>query len=267
MIVTNPELVYLGPKDENVLDTVKGVLLNADQVISYGFLGVIAKILLKGIDFTHRFIPNYGWAIVVFTIFLKILLFPLTYTSSVSMAKMQALQPKIKAIKKKYKNMRDAEQRKKMNVETMELYKREKVNPASGCLPMLLQLPILIAFFSLLRTSINVRHEAWIFWITDLSLKDPIYLLPILMGATQILLQKMSPTSAEGTQQKMMYIMPIFITFIVINLPSGLTLHWLTSNLLQIGQQVIINKKIYQEKKDEEKELKALKRKKGGKGK
>jgi YidC/Oxa1 family membrane protein insertase len=267
MVVTNPELVYLGPKDEDVLDTVKDVILNADKVISYGFLGGVAKILLKGINFTHGFIPNYGWAIVVFTIFLKVLLFPLTYTSSVSMAKMQALQPKIKAIKKKYKNMRDPEQRKKMNMETMELYKREKVNPASGCLPMLLQLPILFAFFSLLRTSINVRHEAWIFWITDLSLKDPIYLLPILMGATQILLQKMSPTSAEGTQQKMMYIMPIFITFIVINLPSGLTLHWLTSNLLQIGQQVIINKKIYQEKKDEEKELKALKRKKGGKGK
>lgn len=268
MVVTNPELVYLGPKDDDVLESVKDVLLNADKIIDYGFLGIIAKVLLKGINFVHGFIPNYGWAIVVFTIFLKILLFPLTYTSSVSMAKMQALQPKIKAIKKKYKNMRDPEQRKKMNVETMELYKREKVNPASGCLPMLLQLPILIAFFSLLRTSINVRHEAWIFWITDLSLKDPIYLLPILMGATQILLTKMSPTSVEGAQQKMMmYIMPIFITFIVINLPSGLTLHWLASNLLQIGQQVIINKKIYQEKKDEEKELKALKRKKGGKGK
>ena len=101
----------------------------------------------------------------------------------------------------------------------------------------------------------------------DLSLKDPIYLLPILMGASQILLQKMSPTTAEGAQQKMMYIMPIFITFIVINLPSGLTLHWFTSNLLQIGQQVIINKKIYSEKKEEEKEMRAQKRKKGGKGK
>lgn len=267
MVVTNPSLVYLGPKDEDILEAVTGAIPNANEVIDYGFLGVVAKVLLKGINFVHGFVPNYGWAIVIFTIFLKILLFPLTYTSSVSMAKMQTLQPKIKAIKKKYKNVRDPEQRKKMNVETMELYKREKVNPAGGCLPMLLQLPILFAFFSLLRTCINVRHEEWIFWITDLSLKDPIYLLPILMGASQILLQKMSPTTAEGAQQKMMYIMPVFITFIVINLPSGLTLHWFTSNLLQIGQQVIINKKIYSEKKEEEKALKAQKRKKGGKGK
>jgi len=267
MEVTNPGFVYLGPKDEDALEQVSGAIPNAHKVIDYGFLGFVAKILLKGINFVYGFIPNYGWAIVIFTIFLKILLFPLTYTSSVSMAKMQTLQPKIKAIKKKYKNMRDPEQRKKMNVETMELYKREKVNPAGGCLPMLLQLPILFAFFSLLRTCINVRHEAWIFWIKDLSLKDPIYLLPILMGASQILLQKMSPTTAEGAQQKMMYIMPVFITFIVINLPSGLTLHWFTSNLLQIGQQVIINKKIYSEKKEEEKEMRAQKRKKGGKGK
>lgn len=267
MEVTNPTLVYLGPKDEEVLESVTGAIPGANEVIDYGFLSIVAKVLLKGINFVHGFIPNYGWAIVIFTIFLKILLFPLTYTSSVSMAKMQTLQPKIKAIKKKYKNMKDPDQRKKMNVETMELYKKEKVNPAGGCLPMLLQLPILFAFFSLLRTCINVRHEAWIFWISDLSLKDPIYLLPILMGASQILLQKMSPTTAEGAQQKMMYIMPVFITFIVINLPSGLTLHWFTSNLLQIGQQVIINKKIYGEKKEEERALKAQKRKRGGKGK
>jgi YidC/Oxa1 family membrane protein insertase len=267
MEVTNPGLVYLGPKDEEVLDAVTALIPNADEVIDYGFLGGIARILLKGVNLVHSFIPNYGWAIVVFTIFLKILLFPLTYTSSVSMAKMQALQPKIKAIKKKYKNMRDPDQRKKMNTETMELYKREKVNPASGCLPMLLQLPILFGFFSLLRTCINVRHEPWILWITDLSIKDPIYLLPILMGATQILLQKMTPSTAEGAQKKMMYLMPIIIVIFVINLPSGLTLYWFTSNILQIGQQVIINKRIYQQKKDEEKMKKAQKRKKGGKGK
>lgn len=265
IIVTNPQLVYLGPKDEDLLEEVEGVLTDANEVIEYGMLGTIAKILLKGINFVHGFIPNYGWAIIVFTIFLKIILFPLTYASSVSMAKMQTLQPKIKAIKKKYKNARDPEQRRKMNEETMQLYKREKVNPASGCLPMLLQMPILFGFFNLLRTCINVRHEPWIFWIQDLSLKDPIYLLPILMGITQLIVQMMSPSGAEGSQKKMMYIMPVVITFFVMSLPSGLTLYWFASNVLQIGQQYIINKKIFSEKKEEDKQRKAQKRKKGGK--
>jgi YidC/Oxa1 family membrane protein insertase len=267
LVVTNPELVYMGPKDEERLAEVQNTLKDVDIIIEYGFLGSIAKILLKGINLVHNLIPNYGWAIVVFTIFLKIILFPLTYTSSVSMAKMQTLQPKIKAIKKKYKNMRDPEQRRKMNEETMRLYKQEKVNPASGCLPMLLQLPILFGFFNLLRTCINVRHEPWILWIKDLSLKDPIYLLPILMGITQLIVQKMSPSGAEGAQKKMMYIMPVVITFFVMSLPSGLTLYWFASNLLQIGQQHIINKKIFQKKKEEEKTRKAQKRKKGVKGK
>lgn len=263
MVVTNPGSVYLGPKDEDILNMVKPSFPEVDTIIEYGWLGTIAKILLKGINLVYKFVPNYGWAIVVFTVLLKIILFPLTYTSSVSMAKMQTLQPKLKALKKKYSNMRDPEERRKMNQETMELYKREKVNPASGCLPLLLQLPILFGFFNLLRTCINVRHEPWILWITDLSLKDPYYILPILMGATQVLLQKMTPSTADGMQQKMMYLMPVVITFFVLNLPSGLTLYWFASNILQIGQQYIINKKIFQEKKDEDKMRKILKRKKG----
>lgn len=263
MVVTNPGSVFMGPKDEEVLETVKYTFPGVDVIIEYGWLGTIAKILLKGINLVYKFIPNYGWAIVVFTVLLKIILFPLTYTSSVSMAKMQTLQPKLKALKKKYSNMRDPEERRKMNQETMELYKREKVNPASGCLPMLLQLPILFGFFNLLRTCINVRHEPWILWITDLSLKDPYYILPILMGITQIILQKMTPSTADGVQQKMMYIMPVVITFFVLNLPSGLTLYWFASNILQIGQQYIINEKIFHQKKEEDKVRKILKRKKG----
>jgi YidC/Oxa1 family membrane protein insertase len=269
IIVTNPGMVFLGPKDEEILEQVKDIYPDVDIINEYGIgfldglLSPIAKLLLKGINLVHGFVPNYGWAIVVFTIFLKILLFPLTYASSVSMAKMQTLQPKIKAIKKKYKNMRDPEQRRKMNEETMQLYKREKVNPASGCLPMLLQLPILFAFFALLRSCINIRHEPWILWIKDLSLKDPIYLLPILMGITQLIVQMMSPSGAEGSQKKMMYIMPVIITFFVMSLPSALTLYWFASNILQIGQQFIINKKIFSEKKEEEKMRKAQKRKKG----
>jgi len=209
---------------------------------------------------------NYGWAIILFTLFLKLLLFPLTYSSSVSMAKMQTLQPKVKAIRKKYKNQKDPEQRRAMNTEMMALYKQEKVNPAGGCLPLLLQLPILWGFFRLLAVSISVRHEPWMLWIDDLSLKDPYYILPILMGITQIILQKMSPSGGtEGAQKKMMYIMPVVIVFFVMNLPSGLTLYWFVSNLLQLGQQHFINKRIYSKKKEEDRQRKASKRKKGGK--
>lgn len=267
IVVTNPSSVYMGPKDEEILDTVKNYFPDIDVIIEYGWLGTIAKILLKGINLVHKFIPNYGWAIVVFTVFLKIILFPLTYASSVSMAKMQTLQPKLKAIKKKYHNLRDPEERRKMNMETMELYKREKVNPAGGCLPILIQLPILFGFFNLLRNSINVWHEPWILWISDLSLKDPLYILPILMGITQLILQKMTPSGAEGIQQKMMYIMPVVITFFVFSLPSGLTLYWFASNILQIGQQYIINEKIFHEKKEEDKIRRVMKRKKGVKSK
>jgi YidC/Oxa1 family membrane protein insertase len=265
MVVNNPTHVYLGPKDESILSTVEDVFYDVNKVVEYGFFGPIAKIMLKGIMLSYKVIPNYGWAIILFTLILKILLFPLTYASSVSMAKMQALQPKIKAIKKKYKNQKDPEQRRQMNIETMALYKQEKVNPAGGCLPMLLQLPILFGIFMLLKVSINIRHEPWIMWIKDLSVKDPIYLIPILMGITQILLQKMSPSTGDSSQKKMMYLMPVVITFFVASLPSGLTLYWFVSNLLQMGQQHFINKKIFQQKKDEEKARKSLKRKKGAK--
>lgn len=269
MILSNPTALYLGPKDEDALSTVTGVFADANKVIEYGWFGSIAKIMLKGINFIHvRLLNfgNYGWAIILFTLFLKIILFPLTYSSSVSMAKMQTLQPKVKAIRKKYKNQKDPAQRRAMNTEMMALYKQEKVNPAGGCLPLILQLPILWGFFRLLAVSINVRHEPWLLWITDLSLKDPYYILPILMGITQIILQKMSPSGGvDGAQKKMMYIMPVVIVFFVMNLPSGLTLYWFVSNVLQMGQQHLINKKIYAKKKEEEKQWKAEKRKKGGK--
>ena len=271
LIATNPNMVFIGPKEERILAKTAQQFnfIEINQVINYGFswFSPIAKIMLKGINFIYDTIlgkGNYGWAIVIFTIFMKLLLFPLTYKSSVSMAKMQTLQPKMKALKKKYKNQKDPAQRKAMNEELMALYKTEKVNPAGGCLPMLLQMPILFAFFMLLRNAINVRHEEWILWIKDLSMLDPYYVLPILMGLTQIILAKMSPSGGDANQKKMMtYMMPIVITFVVINLASGLTLYWFVSNLLQLGQQHYINKKIYQKKKDTDKEMKAAKKKKG----
>ena len=265
MIVTNPTAIFIGPKDEKVLAAVEKEFPDLNKIIEYGWFGAIAKIMLKGIVFIHGFIPNYGWALIVFTLFLKLILFPLTYSSSVSMAKMQNLQPKMKAIKKKYKNTKDMEQRKLMNQEIMALYKQEKVNPAGGCLPILLQLPILWGFFRLLSVCINVRHEPWIFWITDLSKKDPYYVLPILMGVTQLIQQRMTPSGGDETQRKLMYIMPFVMTIMFASFPSGLNLYWCFSNLLQIGQQKIINEKIHKEKKEEIKEIKILKRKKGAK--
>lgn len=269
IIVTNPQYVFLGPKDERILAEMGATygFRDAGQAVAYGwsFFGAIARVMLKAIVWIQGFVPNVGWALVLFTIFIKILLFPLTYTSSVSMAKMQALQPKIKAIKKKYKNLKDPEQRKQMNMDTMALYKSEKVNPAGGCLPMLLQMPILFAFFRLLPISINFRHEPWILWITDLSVKDAFYVLPILMGLTQLIVTKMSPTSGDSTQKKFMYIMPVVMVVLFMSYSAGLNLYWFISNLLQIGQQHIINEKIFKEKKEEDKQRKASKRKKGGK--
>ena len=151
-----------------------------------------------------------------------------------------------------------------MNAETMSLYKSEKVNPAGGCLPMLLQMPVFFGLFRLLQTSISIRHEPWMLWITDLSLKDAYYVLPVLMGVTQIIVSKMSPTTGDSAQKKMMYIMPVVMVFLFMNFSSGLNLYWFVSNLLQIGQQHIINKKIFSEKKQEEAERKSLKKKKKG---
>ncbi|MCP4152708.1 MAG: membrane protein insertase YidC, partial [bacterium] len=194
IVVTNAESFFIGPKDEAVLESVaeRYQYKELNKIIVYGWpiFDVVAKLLHKGIVFVYQYIPNYGWALVILTILVKILLFPLTYTSSVSMAKMQTPQPKIKAMSKKNKNLKGPEQRRNMNMETMQLYKTEKVNPAGGCLPMLLQMPILFAFFRLLPFSITFRHEPWIAWITDLSLLDPYYVLPILMGASQIITTK-----------------------------------------------------------------------------
>jgi YidC/Oxa1 family membrane protein insertase len=265
LVVTNPTAIFIGPKDEKILTAVEKEYPDLNKIIEYGWFGAIAKIMLKGIVFIHGFIPNYGWALIVFTLLLKLILFPLTYSSSVSMAKMQNLQPKMKAIKKKYKNTKDMEQRKLMNMEIMALYKQEKVNPAGGCLPILLQLPILWGFFRLLSVCINVRHEPWILWITDLSKKDRFYVLPVLMGVTQLIQQRMTPSGGDETQKKLMYIMPFVMTIMFASFPSGLNLYWCFSNLLQIGQQKFINEKIHKEKKEEIREIKILKRKKGAK--
>jgi len=245
--VNNTEKAFIGPKQ---FDTLSMFGHETKKIIKFGLFGFIAEILYKGIKETHKVVPNWGFCIIILTIIIKIICFPLTYSSTKSMAKMQEIQPKIKALRAKYKKAKqDIGQRRKMNEEMMKIYKEHGINPAGGCLPMLIQIPIFWGFFRLLVISIEFRQSPFIFWIKDLSIKDPYYVTPILMGITQFISQKMTPTSAEPTQQKMMLIMPVIMTIFFMNFQSGLVLYWLTSNVLQIGQQYIMNRFLHKKKR------------------
>ena len=235
-----PEKAFIGPKD---VDRLTELEPSTKKIIRFGFFGWMAAILHTAIKYIHAAVPNWGFSIIILTIIIKILFFPLTYSSTKSMAKMQELQPKMKAIRAKYKKAKkDIAQRRKMNEEIMKLYKEHGVNPAGGCLPMLIQLPIFWGFFRMLAISLEFRQSPFIFWIKDLSLHDPAYVTPILMGITHYISQKMTPTSADPTQQRMMMIMPVVMTIFFLNFSSGLVLYWLTNNILQIGQQYIMNR-------------------------
>jgi len=243
-----PEEAYIGPKD---IDHLTELGHDTKKIIRFGFFGWIAEILLRAIKYFHSSIPNWGVCIIIMTLIIKIIFFPLTYSSTKSMAKMQELQPKMKAIRAKYKKAKqDIGQRRKMNEEIMKLYKEHGVNPAGGCLPILIQLPIFWGFFRMLVVSVEFRQSPFIFWIKDLSVKDPYYVTPILMGITQFINQKMTPTSADPTQQKMMLIMPVVMTIFFMNFSSGLVLYWLTNNVLQIIQQYIMNRLRQKQKRE-----------------
>ncbi len=246
--VNSVQKAYLGPKQYDLLSDLG---YDAKKAVRFGFFGFIAEILYVAIKSVNTVIPNWGFCIIILTLVIKILFFPLTYSSTKSMARMQELQPKIKALRAKYKKAKqDIEQRRKLNEETMRLYKEHGVNPAGGCLPMLIQLPIFWGFFRLLGVAIEFRHSPFILWITDLSVKDPYYVIPILMGITQFISQKMTPTTGDATQQRMMLIMPVIMTIFFISFPSGLVLYWLTNNVLQIGQQYIMNRFKQKQKRD-----------------
>ncbi len=239
-------LGYIGPKESSTLIAFGH---NTKAVIRYSnFLGInlkpIAELMLVGVRFFYKIIPNWGLAVILLTIVIKILFFPLTYSSTKSMARMAEIQPKIKALQAKYKKSKtDIEQRRQMNEETMKLYKEHGINPAGGCLPMLIQLPVFVAVYQMLSTAIEFRNSPFIpFWINDLSVRDKTYILPILMGGTQFVSQKMTPTSVDSTQAKMMLLMPVIMTGFFLWAQSGLVLYWLTTNVLQIGQQAIINR-------------------------
>jgi len=246
--VSRPERAYIGPKES---DGLKDFGHGAKKIINFGFFGAIAEVLLVSIKSIHKFIPNWGFSIIILTLLIKILFFPLTYSSTKSMAKMQELQPKIKALRAKYKKAKqDISQRRQMNEEMMRLYKEHGINPAGGCLPILIQIPVFWGFFRLLVVGIEFRQSPFILWIKDLSLKDPYYVTPLLMGMTQFISQKMTPTSADPAQARMMLIMPVIMTVFFMNFQSGLVLYWLTNNVLQIGQQYIMNRMMGKKKRE-----------------
>ncbi len=241
--VTGPTEAFLGPKQAEAL---RAFGHDANKAVDYGMFGFIAEIMLVVTKFFHNLVPNWGAAIILLTILLKIVFFPLTYSSTKSMAKMADLQPKIKALRAKYKKAKtDIDQRRAMNEEMMKLYKENGVNPAGGCLPLLIQLPVFWGVFRMLVVAVEFRQAPFALWITDLSVKDPFYVTPILMGITQFISQKMTPTSADPSQAKMMLIMPFVMTIFFINFQSGLVLYWLTTNVLQIGQQALMNKMMH----------------------
>jgi YidC/Oxa1 family membrane protein insertase len=243
-----PQKAYIGPKE---FDTLVELGYSAKRLIRFGAFGFIAEILLKASKLLHNLVPNWGFTIIILTIVIKILFFPLSYSGMRSMTKMQELQPKLKSIRAKYKKAKqDIALRRKMNEEIMALYKEHGINPAGGCLPFLIQIPVFWGFFRLLVVSIEYRHSPFILWIKDLSVHDPYYITPILMGITQFISQKMTPTTAEPSQQKMMLIIPVVFTFAFMNFQSGLILYWLTTNVLQIGQQYIMNRLAKKKKRE-----------------
>ena len=233
--------VFLGPKAIDILEKTRPGL---DRVIDYGWFAVLVKPLLWGLRAIHKYVGNWGVAILLITVVIKVLLYPLTHKQLVSMKKMGALQPKVEAIRTKWGSRlkQDPQARAKMNEEMMGLYKQEGVNPAGGCLPLLLQMPILIAFYNLLAHSIELRHAPFMLWITDLSAKDPYYVTPILMTATMWIQQQMTPTTGDATMKRVQNVMPLVMGFLFKDVPSGLVLYWLMQNILTIAQQMILNR-------------------------
>ena len=227
---------YVGPKDQQALGNLAEYL---DRTVDYGFLWVLAEPLFKAMKFIHSLIGNWGWTIILLTIGVKIVLYPLSAASLKSMAKMRNLQPEMTRLKELY-----GEDRQKMSQEMMSLYKKEKVNPAGGCFPMLLQMPVFLSLYWVLMESVEIRHASWVWWIQDLSAKDPYFVLPLLMGGSMLLMQKLQPMPTDPMQAKIMQFMPIGFTFLMLGFPSGLVLYWTINNLLSMAQQWYVNRQL-----------------------
>ncbi len=237
-----PEKFFFGPKDFDLLASIDRDLV---RTIDYGMFSILVVPLLRSLKWVNSFVGNFGWSIVILTIIINAIMFPLRHKSVVSMRKMQEIQPEVKAIQDRYSKLKATDPAKqKMNQEMMSLYKEKGVNPASGCVPMLLTMPVLFAFWSLLTYSIELRGAPFFGWIHDLSLHDPLYIFPVLMGVSQVWQARMTPAAAgtDPTQQKMMmYMMPVMMMFFFLWAPAGLALYYFMSNLWGIGQQYATN--------------------------
>jgi YidC/Oxa1 family membrane protein insertase len=240
--------LYAGPKE---YDTLRSLNVGLEDMIDFGwfiygswsFVKAVAKPIFYVLRFIHDYIPNYGITIILLTVGIKLIFVPLQYKSYKSMKMMKAIQPKIAAVQEKYKGDRD-----KLNKELMKLYRDQKVNPLGSILPMFLQMPVFIALFNVLYMSIDLRQAPFMLWVTDLSVQDPFYVLPIIMGATMFIQQKITPNTMDPTQAKIMLILPIGMTFLFINFPAGLVLYWMTNNILTITQQLVTDRFLLHDK-------------------
>lgn len=232
--------LYAGPKDYSTLVAIDELLRNA---IDFGWFRILVEPLLKSLNWINRYVGNYGWTILILTLLINIVLFPLNHKSVVSMRKMQEIQPEAKAIQERYSKLKATDPAKqKMNQELMALYRENGVNPASGCIPILLTLPVFLAFYALLSTAIELRGAPFIGWIHDLSLPDPFYVMPVLVGASQILQQWLTPQAGvDPAQQRMMMLMPVVLIFVFISTPAGALIYWLVGNVWRIGQMQLTN--------------------------
>ncbi|MGB5248371.1 MAG: membrane protein insertase YidC [Gammaproteobacteria bacterium] len=228
------ETLFVGPKlQEQLKETAPGLVLSVD----YGWLTVISQPLFWVLQKLHDLTGNWGWAIILLTVLIKIVFYKLSETSGKSMAKMRKLQPRMKALQERFGDDRQA-----LSQAMMELYKREKVNPASGCLPILVQMPVFLALYWVLLESVEMRQAPFMLWINDLSSKDPYYILPLLMGVTMFIQQKLNPAPPDPVQAKVMMALPVVFTVFFAFFPAGLVLYWFVNNLLSIAQQYRINK-------------------------
>lgn len=228
--------LYVGPK---VQENLKPLASGLEQTVDYGWLWPIAQLLFIGLEFIHGFLGNWGWSIILLTILVKMVLFPLSAKSYRSMAKMKVIAPEMQRLKEEH-----GEDRMRFSQEMMALYKKEGVNPLSGCLPILLQMPIFMALYFVFMESVELRNAPWIGWITDLSSMDHWFVLPLIMGATMYFQQMLNPQPADPLQAKMLSLMPIVFTVFMLWFPSGLVLYWIVNNLLTIVQQKYVNRQI-----------------------
>ena len=230
------QTLYVGPKLQSQLEKISPRL---DRVADYGMLTILAQPLFTALDWVHSATGNWGIAIILVTLLLKLVFYPLSETSGRSMAKMKLLSPRIKNLQETYKDDRD-----KLGRAMMDLYKREKVNPATGCLPMIIQIPVFFAFYQVLLESVEMRQAPFAFWIHDLSSRDPYFILPAIMAGAMLVQYKLNPTAADPVQQKVFMIMPLVMSVTFAFFPAGLVLYWVTNTILSIAQQWNINRRI-----------------------